>query len=156
MDLREDAAPLVGDWSGHNRLWLGPEEPVRESSTDATLTMAAGRFLVITYTWSDKGKPQDGVLILRIAPQPGPFDMVWVDSFHTMGEFMRFEGRPGKDGAIEGTTKWSPGSGPDWGWRIAVSSTGREEFSVRMYIETPDGEEAPAVESIYSRRATAA
>src|SRR5690606_27534363 len=56
MDVRADAALLVGEWSGHNKLWLGPDEPVRESSTSASVTAAAGgRFLVITYTWTDRG-----------------------------------------------------------------------------------------------------
>ena len=82
--------------------------------------------------------------------------MVWVDSFHTSSQFMRFEGRAREDGGIEGDTKWSAGTGEDWGWRIVVSSPNAQELIVRMYVEPPDSEEAPAVESIYSRRATTA
>ncbi len=152
MDVRADAALLVGEWSGHNKLWLGPDEPVRESSTSASVTAAAGgRFLVITYTWTDRGRPHDGVLMVRVDDEPSPQDMVWVDSFHTMGQFMRFEGKSSGDGSIQGTTKWSPGSGPDWGWRIALSSGGPDDLLVSMFIETPDGEEAPAVESRFTR-----
>lgn len=154
--MRMNAGKLVGEWSGRNSLWLAPGEPVRHSATEATVTTAAaGQFLVITYSWSDKGEPHDGLLMVRVADDPSPLDMVWVDSFHTMRQFMRFEGRESGDGSIEATTKWSPGSGPDWGWRIAVSSAGPDHLVVRMFIETPDGQEAPAVESVYSRKAAA-
>ncbi len=146
------ATALEGRWSGEYKLWLGPDEPVRVSQTAATLTSAAaGGFLVITYDWSDRGQPHDGVLLARVAGEPGPMDMVWVDSFHTMGGFMRFEGRGTNDGSLEGTTKWSAGSGPDWGWRINLRAVLPDRFTVRMYIATPDGEEAPAVETVYER-----
>lgn len=152
MNLRQEAASLVGEWSGHNRLWLGPSEPARESDTSLQVTTAAnGQFLVLTYAWSHEGEPHDGVLMVRLGHEPGPADMVWVDSFHTMGTFMQFSGRPATDGDVEGFTTWSPGSGPDWGWRIALSSRGAHELTVRMFISTPEGEEAPAVESRYER-----
>ena len=90
MAFRDDAPELVGEWSGHNRLWLGPHAPARESPTQATVTTAAkGGFLVLTYTWSDGGEPHDGVLIARLTPGAGPADMVWFDSFHTQGFYMR-------------------------------------------------------------------
>lgn len=49
------------------------------------------------------------------------------------------------------TTLWSIGDGPDWGWRIALSSPNADDLLVRMYVATPAGEEAPAVESRYAR-----
>lgn len=117
-------------------------------------SVAAGGFLLLNYTWSDGGRPHDGVLIVRVADEPGPVDMVWVDSFHTDGKFMQFEGRPTTDCGLDATTNWSAGDGPDWGWRIHLSSSD-EELLVRMYIATPEGEEAPAVESRYRRKASA-
>lgn len=152
MSTLIDAGELAGKWSGRNLLWLGPAEPVRESATEATVTTAAADgFLVLTYSWTDQGEPQDGMLMVRVAAEPSPMDMVWVDSFHTMGKFMRFEGRPTTDGSLEATTLWSIGDGPDWGWRIALSSPNADELLVRMYVATPAGEEAPAVESRYTR-----
>lgn len=146
------AEKLLGSWSGDYRLWLGPGEPVRESTTKAVVTAAAaGRFLVITYTWTESGKHHDGVLTVRLAEEPGPVDMVWIDSFHTMGGFMQFAGRKTAAGSIEGTTKWSVGDGPDWGWRIVVSGPDEGQLLIRMYIATPSGEESPAVESRYVR-----
>lgn len=152
MTTNIDVTRLTGEWSGTNQLWLAPNEPVRESATQATVTgAAAGQFLVLTYTWSDNDKPHDGVLIIRVAAEPSPVDMVWVDSFHTDGKFMQCEGRRSQEGGLEATAKWSAGEGPDWGWRILLTSDGPDDLSVRMFVATPAGEEAPAVESRYTR-----
>lgn len=154
MSTLIDAGKVAGKWSGRNLLWLGPEEPVRESATEATVTAAAANgFLVLAYSWSDQGKPHDGVLMARTAAEQDHMAMVWVDSFHTMGKFMRFEGRPTTDGSVEATTRWSIGDGPDWGWRIVLSCPSADELLVRMYVATPEGEEAPAVEARYERGA---
>src|SRR5690606_24615913 len=120
--------------------------------TDLVVTTAAvGRFLALTYTGTERAERQDGVLQLRVDDDPSPADMVWVGCLHTLGAFMQFSGRGSSDGSIEAFTSWSPGSGPGWGWRIAVSSQGAEELTMRMFIATPEGEEAPAVESRYTR-----
>ena len=152
--MRVEANVLVGSWSGSYKLWLGPDEPMRESTTKATVsTAAAGQFLVITYSWADREKPHDGLLLLRAGEDVGPVDIVWVDSFHTMAGFMQFtSSEPANDG-WNAFTKWSAGEGPEWGWRIEVTAPGRDELLVRMYISTPAGEEAPAVESRYTREA---
>ncbi len=151
-NARTSPNKLVGAWSGRYQLWLGPAEPVKDSATDATVSAAAaGRFLIITYSWGSSEEPHDGVLMLRVATEPSPVDMVWVDSFHTMGKFMQFEGRQVADGSWDATTTWSIGDGPAWGWRIVVSSPGADELLVQMYVATPAGEESPAVESRYTR-----
>ena len=155
MYLRSNAGELVGQWSGENSLWLSPTEPVREAATKATVTTAAaGRFLVVTYVWSDLGKRHDGVLMVRVGDEPSPVDMVWVDSFHTAGKFMQFAGSATDDGSIEASTTWSAGDGSDWGWRIVLVSADDGELVIRMFIATPEGEEAPAVESRYRRTGT--
>jgi hypothetical protein len=152
MNTRFAVDDLTGSWTGEYRLWLGPDVPVRESATHATVTGAANdKFIVITYAWTDAEKPHDGVLLVRLAEKPSPVDMVWIDSFHTMGGFMHFVGHETTDGSVEGTTTWSAGEGPDWGWRIIVSHPTTDELLVRMYIATPTGEESPAVESRYRR-----
>lgn len=156
MVARNEGAKLVGTWSGHNQLWLGPGESVRESPTRATITSAAnGQFLMVAYTWADQGQPHDGVLVLRLAAEPGPVDMVWLDSFHTMRGFMQFVGQPTPDGSWNATTTWSVGEGPEWGWRIALAAPSEDELVIRMFIATPTGEESPAVESRYRRERVA-
>jgi hypothetical protein len=65
MSVPEGLEDLVGEWSGTNKLWLTPDEPVRESETTASVTLAAqGKFITIAYTWSFEGEPQDGLIVL--------------------------------------------------------------------------------------------
>ena len=112
--MRDDIASFVGTWSGSYKLWLGPDEPLRESTTQATVsTVAAGQFLVINYAWTDRDKPHDGVLTLRVADDVGPVDMVWVDSFHTMRGFMQFTSSERTEGGWDEFTRWSVGDRPD-------------------------------------------
>src|SRR5690606_6730741 len=142
VETNIDVAGLVGEWAGSYLLWLGPDEPVRESETAGTVTAAAaGQFLVLTYTWAASGKPHDGVLIARVADAPGAVEMDWVDAFHPAGKFMTVEGQSAAGGGLRATTKWSAGEGPAWGWRIDLSSAGSDDLVVQTYIATPTGEE---------------
>ena len=57
MSVPASLLQLAGNWTGLNRLWLSPSEPVCISDTTATLTLTAqGRFLAIRYTWADEGQ----------------------------------------------------------------------------------------------------
>jgi hypothetical protein len=152
MNIRGSLEQFVGGWSATYRLWLTPADPVRESASRAELALAAGRgFATLRYVWEDRGKPHDGLLIIRNAPEPDLLDMVWVDSFHTAGKFMTFRGEPTGDGSLSALGSWAAPPGPDWGWRIVLSAETESEPVVRMYVITPDGETGLAVESRYSR-----
>jgi hypothetical protein len=152
MALRTRLKELVGDWFGTNRVWLSPGEPVRESETSATIALAAhSAFLTITYTWSDSGEPQDGILIVRLAQEPSSLDMVWIDSWHTGGKFMEFRGEEHGDGQVSAIGSYSAPEGPDWGWRITLTAGAGDGYEVRMYNIPPHGIEALAVEAKYIR-----
>jgi hypothetical protein len=114
MELQTSLKELVGDWFGTKRVWLSPHDPVRESETTATIALAANSaFLTITYTWSDSGEPQDGILIVRLALEPSSLDMVWIDSWHTGGKFMEFRGEEHGDGHVSAIGSYSAPTGPD-------------------------------------------
>lgn len=145
---RESAAQLAGEWSGSNKLWLEPGTPVRESDATARIgSTANGQFLQLAYDWADQGSPHSGLLVLRIVDGPGPVDIVWVDSFHTMRAFMQFARTESVAEGWNASTTWSVGDGPDWGWRIEVTCPSPDELLIRMFITTPTGEESPAVET---------
>lgn len=151
MSLRETISQWVGEWSGTNQLWLMPGDPPRESETSASVTLAAGGgFALIRYAWADGGKPHDGVLLVRIAAAPGEASMVWIDSFHTGGNFMEFRGEADRDGRMSAGGSYAAPPGPDWGWRIELAG-GDAEMQILMYNITPDGEEALAVDAKYNR-----
>ena len=70
MSVPSEWQSMTGEWSGDNRLWLSPEEPVRESATTARLALTArGRFLSLRYTWAEGGKEQEGELLIGLDPK---------------------------------------------------------------------------------------
>ncbi len=155
MNARSNLSGCLGTWTGTNHLWLTPNDPVRESAIAATVALAAGDgFITIRYNWADEGKPQDGLLIVRNAPQPGEVDMVWIDSWHTGGNFMQFRGEPDPHGRISALGSYSAPNGPDWGWRIILAADAPDSLHLLMYNITPDGQQALAVDAPMTRAAT--
>jgi hypothetical protein len=151
MSLRTGLKAFIGDWHGTNRLWVSPDAPIRESETSAKVTLVAREtFMMITYTWADHGKPQDGVLIIRLAEEPGALDMVWFDSWHTEGKFMTFRREDYSDKQVSAIGSYAAPEGPDWGWRIVLIAGPENGFLVRMYNIPPAGIEELAVEAKYS------
>lgn len=143
---------LEGEWTGINRLWLTPNDPARESETNARVGLAAGgAFVAFRYTWADRGEPQDGVFLLRISTEPGDLAMVWIDSWHTGGKFMEFEHEGAREGRLSVRGSYSAPPGPDWGWRIVLCSESQEGLRILMYNIAPDGDEALAVDTRYHR-----
>jgi hypothetical protein len=152
MDLGTQPSSLAGQWAGINRLWLTPNEPVRESETTASTALVAGdAFTTIRYTWAEGGQPQDGLLIVRNAAQPGEDAMVWIDSWHTGGEFMHFRGVHAGDSHMSAVGTYAAPPGPDWGWRIELAADASGSLRILMVNITPDGDEALAVEARYAR-----
>jgi hypothetical protein len=152
MDIQTRLKALVGDWQGISRLWLTPDDPVRECETSATGTLVAGGgFLTIAYNWAYQGAPHDGVLLVRLADEPGDLSMVWIDSWHTEGKFMTFRGEAYADGQLSAVGSYSAPEGPDWGWRIVVAANPGGGFALRMYNIPPDSGEELAVEAHWQR-----
>jgi hypothetical protein len=155
MSARDMMIESVGEWSGSNRVWLSPGAPARESETSATIELAAGDgFALIKYAWQDEGTPQDGLLLVRIAPDASPPDMVWIDSWHTGGKFMDFPGEEGPDDRLSARGSYQAPPGPDWGWRVAISTEPNGTLRIQMDNITPDGQETLAVETLFTRVAT--
>lgn len=143
---------LVGTWTGENKLWFMPDAPVHESATSATIrTVAGDRYLVIDYTWSHDGTGHDGHLVVRLADDLDPSDMVWVDSFHQSASIMRLAGEAKSATTVTARGSYPAPTGPDWGWKIAVAAEASDRYVMRMWNITPDGQEALAVEAVYRR-----
>jgi len=155
MSVPEGLADLVGEWRGTSKLWLSPDEPVRESDTTASVTLAAqGKFITIAYTWSYEGDPQDGLIVLSREAKGNAVKAAWIDSWHMGDSMMMCEGGAVEDGAISVRGSYAAPPGPDWGWRIVVEAgdAGEEDaFEVIMYNITPDGDEHLAVRGTYGR-----
>jgi hypothetical protein len=147
---RARMADCVGEWSGINRLWLEPGDPVRESETAASVALSAGGAIAtIRYTWDVDGEAADGILLVRIDSGPSPLDMVWADSWHTGGRFMVFRGESAPDGSLSALGSYPAPEGPDWGWRIVLAAAPPAAIRLVMHNISPDGNEALAVEANY-------
>ncbi len=150
MTIPTQLAGLTGHWLGTSQLWLSPDDPARESESTLVVAPAAqDRFLTFRYTWSDEGAPQDGLLLLS---QDGDaVDAAWIDSWHMANKIMSLNGAVDAAGGVMLHGSYAAPPGPDWGWRIELTSTPDDTCELRMYNVTPDGEAFLAVEAVYMR-----
>lgn len=143
---------LPGEWSGKKRLWLMPGEPVRESAATARVELAAGeRLISVHYTWSWEGAAQDGLFVLRMADDTEAVDAFWLDSWHMSDRFMLCRYQATDDATIAVLGTYAAPAGPDWSWRITITSARTDEFRLIMDNITPEGAEMMAVEAIFQR-----
>jgi hypothetical protein len=149
MAARWNVEALVGSWEGENRLWMDPTGAGETSHATARMALVAGGgFASLAYTWAYEGKPQDGLLVVRRAERPGPLDAVWVDSFHTGGGFMTFQGEVDLTGRWSLSGTYGADAGPAWGWRIAIDHDEDDDaFRLSMWNVPPGGTDEPAVEA---------
>ncbi|MBM4203716.1 MAG: DUF1579 domain-containing protein [Gammaproteobacteria bacterium] len=146
MSLPSSMASLTGPWAGTKKLWLEPGTPVRESSAQANVAVAAnGKFLHIGYTWNEK-RIQHGVLIIGLESDGKRVGAAWIDSWHNGDPIMTLQGEVSTQGAFKVTGAYPAPPGPDWGWRIEVHPNGSDSWQLLMFNVTPQGEEAKAVE----------
>jgi hypothetical protein len=143
---------LQGEWSGKKRLWLTPGEPVRESPAQARVEFAAGeRLISVHYTWSWEGTPQDGLIVARLADDTESVDAFWLDSWHMSDRFMLCRYQATDDATVAVLGKYAGPSGPDWSWRITITTEREGEFQLIMDNITPEGAEMKAVEATFHR-----
>lgn len=153
MSIPAKLIGAMGKWSGHNKLWFEPTAAAIESTTTAEITgEAAGRMLLMRYTWEYDGKPCDGIVLLGDDIKAGRCDAAWADSFHNGHRLMPLTGAAAGDGDISVRGSYPAPPGPDWGWRITFEHPSSDVLVMRMYNIMPDGTEALAVEASYARR----
>lgn len=149
MSIPQKLAAIARSWSGTNRLHLGdwaPENPILDSDGTAEIhERCGGQFLEISYTWSYKGEPKEGVILLGTEPRSGMVNASWTDSFHLAHQLMKCEGRETENGGIEVKGNYSVEGYPDWGWRTEIVP-GDSSLRYLMYNVSPEGHEEIAVE----------
>ena len=152
MSVHDKVAHLVGDWAGMNSLWLSPDEPARVSDTAASISVGmSDQVLSMQYTWSDKGRPQEGLIIAQYNPKAGEVTAAWTDTWHLRDTFMACRGGVDDQGTMTMAGTYAAPPDSDWGWRITIEPQTPSAFRLRMYNVSPAGESQLAVEAVYAR-----
>lgn len=149
MSIPGTLATIEGSWSGTNRLHLGdwaPENPVLESDATAVVRKrSGGQFLEISYTWTYKAEPKEGLILLGSEPKTGAVNAVWTDSWHLAHQLMKCVGEETEEGGVNVKGFYKVEGHPEWGWRTEILP-GDNSFRYLMYNVSPEGEESIAVE----------
>lgn len=151
MTLTELMEQLVGEWTGTNLLRLEPGVPDRITPSSLSVsTVAGGRFISLTYTWSFDGAPQEGFMMVGYDKSDGLATVAWGDSWHQNSKVMLSEGVIHDDGEVDVKGYYGvPGQTP-WGWRTTIKPT-PTGLLLEMYNCEPDAPEELAVRGDYTR-----
>src|SRR5262245_15221692 len=123
-----------------------------DSSSSATVTsVIGGRFVRLDYTWSYRGAPQEGSLLVGFDEKADQVTAHWVDTWHMSDKGMACLGPKPDSTTLSVRGSYAAPPGPDRGSRIEITPDWRT-LRIVLFNVWPDGSrEDLAAEASYRR-----